>query len=91
MWLSITYFSTTLFHTPRNPAFFNLSRKITNSGKKVQIIDTKVSKQYNEGHIDTAVNMSQDSLRKDLKTLDKDAVIITYCNKGVTGSAHKVY
>lgn len=62
-------------------------RNLTDRGKKVQVIDARVSKQYNEAHIDTAVNMPQDSLRKDLESLDKDTVTITYCNKGVTGNA----
>lgn len=65
----------------------NEVREITNSGEKVQIIDARVSRQYNEAHVETAVNMPQDSLRKNLENLDKDAVTITYCNKGVTGNA----
>lgn len=65
----------------------NEVRELTNSSEKVQIIDARVSKQYNEAHVETAVNMPQDSLRKDLENLDKDAVTITYCNKGVTGNA----
>lgn len=65
----------------------NEVRRMTKSGEKIQIIDARVGKQYNEGHVDNAVNMPQDSLRKDLETLDKDVVTITYCNKGVTGNA----
>ncbi len=65
----------------------NEVRQLTKSGEKVQIIDTRTSKQYNEAHVDNAVNMPQDSLRKELENLDKDVVTITYCNKGVTGNA----
>ncbi len=65
----------------------NEVREITRNGEKVQIIDARVSKQYNEAHVDTALNMPQDSMRKDLESLDKDSVTITYCNKGVTGNA----
>jgi rhodanese-related sulfurtransferase len=55
--------------------------------KKVQIVDARVNKQYNESHVEEAVNIPQDAIRKSLPTLDKDKVTITYCNKGVTGNA----
>lgn len=61
--------------------------KLTNKGEEIQIIDSRAGKQYNEAHLDTAVNMPQDTLRTDLKTLDKDVLTVTYCNKGVTGNA----
>ena len=60
---------------------------VIKEGQKVQVIDARVSKQYEEGHVDTAVNMPQDSLRKELECLDKETLTITYCNKGVTGNA----
>ncbi len=62
-------------------------QNIENTHDKVQIIDVRASEQYNEAHMDSAINMPQDSLRKDLESLDKDAITITYCNKGVTGNA----
>lgn len=61
--------------------------KLTNKGEEIQIIDARAGKQYNEAHLDTAVNMPQDTLRTDLKNLDKDVLTVTYCNKGVTGNA----
>jgi NADPH-dependent 2,4-dienoyl-CoA reductase/sulfur reductase-like enzyme/rhodanese-related sulfurtransferase len=63
------------------------TQELVNSGEKIQIIDARVPKQYEESHVDTAVNMPQDQLRSELETLDKDALTITYCNKGVTGNA----
>ncbi|MDF2591450.1 MAG: dehydrogenase [Clostridia bacterium] len=62
-------------------------QSLVSKGEKVQVIDARVNKQYEESHLDTAVNMPQDQLREDLKTLDKDTLTITYCNKGVTGNA----
>jgi NADPH-dependent 2,4-dienoyl-CoA reductase/sulfur reductase-like enzyme/rhodanese-related sulfurtransferase len=62
-------------------------QSLVSKGEKVQIIDARITKQYDESHVDTAVNMPQDKLREELKTLDKDALTITYCNKGVTGNA----
>lgn len=53
----------------------------------VVIIDTRVPKQYAAGHVDGAVNIPHKDIRKELKNLDKDKTIITYCNKGVTGNA----
>lgn len=63
------------------------AHSLINKGEKVQVIDARINKQYDEAHVDTAVNMPQDKLREELKTLDKDTLTITYCNKGVTGNA----
>jgi rhodanese-related sulfurtransferase len=57
------------------------------SGKKVQIIDARVSKQYDSGHVDSARNIPHAKLRDALCELDKDTITVTYCNKGVTGNA----
>lgn len=63
------------------------AQSLVDKGTKIQVIDARVNKQYEESHVDTAVNMPQDKLREELETLDKDALTITYCNKGVTGNA----
>jgi NADPH-dependent 2,4-dienoyl-CoA reductase/sulfur reductase-like enzyme/rhodanese-related sulfurtransferase len=63
------------------------AQNLVDKGEKVQIIDARINKQYDESHVDTAVNMPQDKLREELKNLDRDAPTITYCNKGVTGNA----
>ncbi|WP_454054075.1 FAD-dependent oxidoreductase [Clostridium sp. Marseille-Q7071] len=60
---------------------------LINKGEKVQIVDARVYKQYNEGHVDTAINIPHSNLRDELDTLDEDILTITYCNKGVTGNA----
>mgnify|MGYP000577184808 CR=1 FL=1 len=63
------------------------AQSLVNKGEKIQVIDARISKQFEESHVDKAINMPQDKLRDELKTLDKDALTITYCNKGVTGNA----
>jgi len=62
-------------------------QKLTAAGEKVQIIDARIQKQYEEAHVDNAVCIPQDKLREGLQALDQDAATITYCNKGVTGNA----
>lgn len=63
------------------------AQNLINSGEKVQVIDARINKQYNECHVEVAVNMPHNSLREQLEALDKDITTITYCNKGVTGNA----
>ena len=63
------------------------AQDLVNKGEKVQIVDARISKQYEESHVDTAINISQDKLREGLENLDKEALTVTYCNKGVTGNA----
>lgn len=65
----------------------NELKELVNSGEKVQIVDARVSKQYDEAHVDNAVSIPHKNLRSEMKNLDKDAVVVTYCNKGVTGNA----
>lgn len=63
-----------------------LKTRIKN-GEKIKVIDARVAKQYEAGHVDASENISQDMVRKDLENLDKEQVTVTYCNKGVTGNA----
>nr|MDA8228372.1 FAD-dependent oxidoreductase [Desulfitobacterium hafniense] len=63
------------------------TQKVVDRREKIQIIDARATKQYDEAHVDTAINIPHDKLRKELETLDKDVLTITYCNKGVTGNA----
>lgn len=57
------------------------------SGKRYELIDARITSQYDNGHIETADNIPHDKLRERIKQLDRDVVAITYCNKGVTGNA----
>ncbi len=62
-------------------------KKLINSGKKYQVIDTRAVKQYEAGHVETAISIPLANLREEAKELDKNIPTITYCNKGVTGNA----
>lgn len=56
-------------------------------GEALQVIDARVDKQYQAGHVEGARNLPQDCIREELMTLDPAALTVTYCNKGVTGNA----
>lgn len=51
------------------------------------IIDARVEKQYSSGHVDDAVNIPHENIRKLVDGIPNDKPIVTYCNKGVTGNA----
>lgn len=61
--------------------------ELMESGEKYNLIDARETVQYEKGHIDTAENVPHAKLRTSAESLDKDAVTVTYCNKGVTGNA----
>lgn len=61
--------------------------KIIESGQDYMLIDAREPKQFKKGHIETATSIPQSQLRKSAESIDKDKLIITYCNKGVTGNA----
>ena len=60
---------------------------LMDAGQEYTLIDARSVKQYEEGHVETAENVSHAKLRKALPDMDRDKVTITYCNKGVTGNA----
>ena len=65
-----------------------LTRMQIEQGKdSIQVIDTRVAGQYEEGHIDQAVNMPHATIRENMDRLDHEKPIVAYCNKGVTGNA----
>jgi NADPH-dependent 2,4-dienoyl-CoA reductase/sulfur reductase-like enzyme/rhodanese-related sulfurtransferase len=57
------------------------------SNKKVQIIDARVSGQYEKAHVEGAGNIPHEKMRECCSSLDKEKLTVTYCNKGVTGNA----
>jgi len=61
--------------------------QLINSDKNYQLIDARATSQYEKAHIDTAINVPHAKLRDSLHQYNKEAVTITYCNKGVTGNA----
>lgn len=62
-------------------------KSLKKSTNKHIVLDVRSNKDYEKGHIDGALNYPLDKLRKKAPLLDKDAIIVTYCNKGVTGNA----
>ncbi len=60
---------------------------LVRSGKKYTLIDARAAAQYEKNHIETAKSIPHAKLRAAAQTLDKDAIAITYCNKGTTGNA----
>ncbi|HEX2945509.1 MAG TPA: FAD-dependent oxidoreductase [Clostridia bacterium] len=63
-----------------------LKERVEN-GEDITILDARTAIQYEQAHIDSAINMPHDRLRQEMDTLDKEKTVITYCNKGVTGNA----
>lgn len=53
----------------------------------IQVIDTRVAKQYAQGHARQAINLPHAVLRDKIDELDPDKPVVAYCNKGVTGNA----
>jgi NADPH-dependent 2,4-dienoyl-CoA reductase/sulfur reductase-like enzyme/rhodanese-related sulfurtransferase len=61
--------------------------KLIEDKNDVTIIDARVNKQFEESHVNSAINIPHDQIRKRADDLDKEKVVVTYCNKGVTGNA----
>jgi len=62
----------------------------TSSGQKVQLIDTREADDFDKNHLENAINIPHKNIRSIIAendSLDKDALTVTYCNKGVTGNA----
>lgn len=56
-------------------------------GENLQVIDTRVTKQYEVSHVEGAINIPLAKLRDEAKKLDPESPTVTYCNSGVTGNA----
>ncbi|NTW06155.1 MAG: FAD-dependent oxidoreductase, partial [Peptococcaceae bacterium] len=62
-------------------------KELIQSGEKFNLIDTRIEEQYEQHHIEGAVNIPLEKLRELSEDLDKDIITVTYCNKGTTGNA----
>lgn len=51
--------------------------------EKPYILDVRTIEEYNLSHIDGAINIPLDELRKDLKKLDKSKEIVVHCHSGL--------
>lgn len=61
--------------------------ELREAGKDVTVIDARVNRQYEEAHVENAINIPHAEFRNRAKDLAKDSIFVTYCNKGVTGNA----
>lgn len=57
------------------------------SGERYTLIDARDAAQYEKNHIGSAESIPHAKLRAAAESLDKAAVTVAYCNKGVTGNA----
>lgn len=57
------------------------------SGEKIQVIDTRATKQYEVSNVNGAINIPLAKLRTEANDLDPKLPTVTYCNSGVTGNA----
>ena len=65
----------------------NELENLIESNKDYVLIDARVPVQYEKGHIPTAKNIPHSKLRENLEDINQDGIVVTYCNKGVTGNA----
>lgn len=61
--------------------------ELVEAGEKVTIVDTRSDEQYHEAHIQNATHIPHEKLRDICENMDKDVMVVTYCNMGVTGNA----
>ena len=62
-----------------------LSRQ--SAGEQVTVIDARITSQYDKAHVEGAASIPHADLRAASDALDRDSVVVTYCNKGTTGNA----
>lgn len=54
--------------------------------EKCELIDARAATQHEKDYVETADNIPHAKLRDIAQRMDKDAVTVTYCNKGVSGN-----
>ncbi|HWR39305.1 MAG TPA: DsrE/DsrF/DrsH-like family protein [Patescibacteria group bacterium] len=54
-------------------------------GKEVVLLDVRTELEFENGHLEGAKNIPVDELRRRLPELDKDKLILTYCQVGLRG------
>lgn len=60
-----------------------ISIKELKNKEKPYILDVRTIEEYNLSHIDGAINIPLDELRKDLENLDKSKEIVVHCHSGL--------
>ncbi|WP_449582153.1 FAD-dependent oxidoreductase [Promicromonospora kroppenstedtii] len=56
-------------------------------GEKIQVVDVRSAKDRAKGVVAGSVHLPLKELRARAGELDRDVLVVTYCNKGVTGNA----
>jgi rhodanese-related sulfurtransferase len=49
--------------------------------------DDRLIKDRDKGFVESSLHIPLQKLRDEIDTLDKEALMVTYCNKGVSGNA----
>jgi NADPH-dependent 2,4-dienoyl-CoA reductase/sulfur reductase-like enzyme/rhodanese-related sulfurtransferase len=57
------------------------------SGAPLTVIDARVARQYEAGHVANAESLPHEKIRESLDGIGPETTIVTYCNKGTTGNA----
>ena len=62
-----------------------LQKAISKSGHKPVLLDVRTQSEYNDGHIQDAINIPHDQLLKDPQLLSayKDSQMVVFCRSGV--------
>jgi NADPH-dependent 2,4-dienoyl-CoA reductase/sulfur reductase-like enzyme/rhodanese-related sulfurtransferase len=56
----------------------DLKKKIA-AGEQMTILDVRTKREYESGHIENAINIPVDTLRDNIKSLDKNSAIVVHC------------
>lgn len=56
-------------------------------GEKIQVVDVRSAKDRAKGFVADSVHLPLKELRARAGELDREVLVVTYCNKGVTGNA----
>jgi NADPH-dependent 2,4-dienoyl-CoA reductase/sulfur reductase-like enzyme/rhodanese-related sulfurtransferase len=56
-------------------------------GEKIVVVDVRSARDRDRGHIEGSLHIPLERIRERASELPRDAVIVTYCNKGVSGNA----
>lgn len=60
----------------------HILRRMDLTGNNMTLLDVRTEKEFKSGHIEGAVNISIDRLRKNIDRLEKDKKVIIYCRSG---------
>lgn len=57
---------------------------MSNKSSNTVVLDVRTPKEFNEGHIEGAINVSHDQIKENLKTLlaYKDKTVVVHCRSG---------